>query len=332
MYNFGPAKKDEVVVYGAERPGYHVPNISPENIEDWIAYMKQQDIQRVCCLLNDKQLTLYPIELIDVYQNEFGVENVCHAPVEDYHLISADYLTRIVLPFLRQTFIRKQKVVVHCSGGSGRTGHVLVAWLVYFRNSTMEDALEAVKKVNGAARNPFEAIQMGNATEEEFNQLFQSVLALKDQNHEQEGFMGSREFSKTETERLIHKLLTIVPSLRVMPGYSKWLVSRSTDLSVYLTFSRDDMLFYDVSSEDMKSWLAYSRAFVIFILGSNSETLIIPVCDIRDMITRYQIKQSGRDGIDHKLHVDFGHNQISFREAPGFELKKYHNNFDQLIK
>jgi hypothetical protein len=228
--------------------------------------------------------------------------------------------------------MRKQKVVVHCSGGSGRTGHVLAAWLVYFRNSTMEDALDGVKKANGASRNPFEAIQMGNATAEKFNHLFQSVVVLRNQNHSKEGIMRSREFSKTETDKLIRKLQNMVPSLRVMAGYSKWLVSRPTDLSVYLTFSRDDMLFYDVSSEDMKSWLAYSHAFVIFMLGSYIETLIIPVRDIRDMITRYQIKQSGRDGIDHKLHVDFAQDHIIFREAPGFELKKYHNNFDQLIQ
>lgn len=40
-------------------------------------------------------------------------------------------LTGKILPFLLEADKQSEKVVVHCSGGVGRTGLVLAAWLVY---------------------------------------------------------------------------------------------------------------------------------------------------------------------------------------------------------
>jgi protein-tyrosine phosphatase len=45
-------------------------------------------------------------------------------------------------------------VVVHCSTGPGRTGHVLVGWLVAGRGYGVESAIETVE---GTGRNPLEA-------------------------------------------------------------------------------------------------------------------------------------------------------------------------------
>ncbi|MEH2433087.1 MAG: hypothetical protein V7K25_02320 [Nostoc sp.] len=45
-------------------------------------------------------------------------------------------------------------VVVHCSGGIGRTGHILAAWLVSVRGLSNQAAINAVKKTG---RNPYEA-------------------------------------------------------------------------------------------------------------------------------------------------------------------------------
>jgi protein-tyrosine phosphatase len=47
-----------------------------------------------------------------------------------------------------------EKVVVHCGGGVGRTGHVLAAWLVHSRGFSNQAAITAVKQ---AGRNPYEA-------------------------------------------------------------------------------------------------------------------------------------------------------------------------------
>jgi protein-tyrosine phosphatase len=148
MYRFAPAWKHETIVFGAARPGY-----SHKQVEDWIKFMKSQDIKRVCCLLTEKQLANYQ-HLLDTYQQEFGQQQVCWTPIEDFHLSDLETLTQKILPFLLAAQQQNQKVVVHCSGGIGRTGHILAAWLVSVRGFSNKDAISAVRRTG---RNPYEA-------------------------------------------------------------------------------------------------------------------------------------------------------------------------------
>lgn len=104
----------------------------------------------------------------------FGSENVCHAPVEDFSLCNQSTLTGKILPLLSETEALNKKVVVHCSGGSGRIGHVLAAWLVHARGLTPDAVLVAVRSVSVARRNPEEAVEFGRATEEELLSLLES--------------------------------------------------------------------------------------------------------------------------------------------------------------
>ena len=95
-------------------------------------------------------------------------ENVLSAPIEDYHLCNRKTLLEVILPFLAATEPMGKRIVVHCSGGKGRTGHVLAAWLVYGRGVSPDEALATVIKM---CRNPWEAVQCGNATEKELFDL-----------------------------------------------------------------------------------------------------------------------------------------------------------------
>lgn len=146
-YKFAPAQKDEFIVFGASRPGY-----SEQKVKAWLSFMKEQDIKKVCCLLCDKQLARYS-NLLVTYQQEFGTDNVCWAPIKDFHLASLENLTQNILPFLKKADQQGQKVVVHCGGGIGRTGHVLAAWLVSNRSLSNQAAIAAVRKTG---RNPYE--------------------------------------------------------------------------------------------------------------------------------------------------------------------------------
>jgi protein-tyrosine phosphatase len=147
-YRFAAAGEKEAIVFGAAQPGY-----SEKNVSDWLKFMRDQGIQRVCCLLPTAQLSPFS-NLLGTYQQEFGTNRVCWSPIADFQLADLETLTQQILPFLKVADREAEKVVVHCAGGIGRTGHVLAAWLVYGRGLTTRSAIATVKKTG---RNPYEA-------------------------------------------------------------------------------------------------------------------------------------------------------------------------------
>lgn len=169
-FSFAPASEDEQIVFGAQRPGYNSRAVGLSDIQEWISFMKEQKIECVCCLLPQNQLEYYEVDLLDIYHKEFGRENVCWAPIEDFHLSEPNTLQKEILPFLGDSDAKGQRVIVHCSGGSGRTGHVLAAWLVFGRGLSVEDALE---NVQNTGRNPYEAVNCRKATKKKLYALLQ---------------------------------------------------------------------------------------------------------------------------------------------------------------
>lgn len=148
MYKFAAASETESIVFGASRPGY-----SDVQIQEWIAFMKNQEMQRVCCLLEQRQLDRYP-NLLHCYKQAFGTDNVCWAPIVDFTICEQSILHQTILPFLFTSDQQQQKTVVHCAGGIGRTGHILAAWLVLGRGLSKPAAIKAVRQMG---RNPYEA-------------------------------------------------------------------------------------------------------------------------------------------------------------------------------
>ncbi len=149
MYKFAPAAQNELIVFGSARPKYQ-----NEQVHNWIEFMRNQNIQQVCCLLPASQLRRYS-NLLDIYRQTFGSDQVCWTPIEDFHYADSGILIHQILPFLTLAHQRQEKVVVHCSGGVGRTGHVLAAWLVARRGFSHPAAISAVQKTG---RNPYEAV------------------------------------------------------------------------------------------------------------------------------------------------------------------------------
>jgi protein-tyrosine phosphatase len=162
-FKFGPASAAEQTVFGACRPGK-----SRQEIEQWIAFMKQQGVARVCCVIPGEHLVEEPIDLLAAYREAFGEENVLHAPVADFSLCDEATMAGQILPFLREADIRGVRAVVHCWAGMGRTGHVLAAWLARGRGMPPDEALRSVVAMG---RNPFESIEYGGATEQELYRL-----------------------------------------------------------------------------------------------------------------------------------------------------------------
>jgi protein-tyrosine phosphatase len=152
-HGFGPASVGEPTVFGARRPGFPFPVVSSTTVNMWIQYMQSQQIARVVCLLPQRQLAGYS-HLLEAYTQGFGTSNVCWSPIQDFKLADAMALTQVILPFLIDAEQHQERVVVHCSGGVGRTGHILAAWLVSFRGMSNEQAIQAVRQTG---RNPREA-------------------------------------------------------------------------------------------------------------------------------------------------------------------------------
>lgn len=116
--------------------------------------MQTQNIQRVCCLLSESELGSYS-NLLDVYQQTFGTSQICWSPIKDFRFAKPQTLMHQILPFLALAERCQDKVVVHCAGGIGRTGHVLAAWLVAGRSFSHKAAIAAVQKTG---RNPYESV------------------------------------------------------------------------------------------------------------------------------------------------------------------------------
>jgi len=151
-HNFGPAIPDETVVYGASRLGYRHETSDPNAaVPGWIECMQSQGIERVCCLLDEK-LRLYD-DLLGQYETAFGQQQVCHGPIPDYSTVEQATWCEQIYPFLSMADTYDEPVIVHCSAGQGRTGHVLALWLRDGRGYDLETAVNTVQETG---RTPLE--------------------------------------------------------------------------------------------------------------------------------------------------------------------------------
>jgi protein-tyrosine phosphatase len=161
MYKFAPVLPIESTqllshqqnIFGCARPGY-----SDRAVEKWLEFIDRQNIEQICCLLTARQLERYNTNLLDRYHQKFGEDRVCWTPIRDFNLCELSMLKGQILPFLATAERLDQKVVVHCSGGIGRTGHILAAWLVYKYQYSNREAISTVIKMG---RNPYEAALFG---------------------------------------------------------------------------------------------------------------------------------------------------------------------------
>lgn len=171
-HRFAPAAPESDHVFGACCPGWHTAAAHDRALDDWISFMREAGIERVCCLLTGAQLDRYDGNVAR-YREAFGDDRVLHAPIPDHHLADAATLREDVLPFLDDAVAADERVVVHCLAGIGRTGQVLAAWLVHHHDYHPRRALETVREMGRA---PDDAVERGNATETELHDLLATFV------------------------------------------------------------------------------------------------------------------------------------------------------------
>mmetsp|Transcript_23771 Transcript_23771/g.65944 ORF Transcript_23771/g.65944 Transcript_23771/m.65944 type:complete len:255 (+) Transcript_23771:203-967(+) len=154
-YN-GPvaASGRDSTAYGSERPGmnneWNFMNSIPDSaVDEWVAHMKSNGISRVISLLSAKELTFYTTPLEELYHRAFGKS------WRELNLRKEGALEK-AMQYLDDAADNGEKVVIHCSGGQGRTALILASWLVHKYGLTPEEAVTEMvsyAKENNASRN-----------------------------------------------------------------------------------------------------------------------------------------------------------------------------------
>lgn len=124
IHNFAPASSRDTFLYSAERPGNppgKTDAVADETVDEWIAFMKDQGINRVIALLDENELVNYS-DLTGLYKAGGLKSHV--QPMREQGASDK------ILTILRDAESASEKVVVHCTGGIGRAGRVTAAWLV----------------------------------------------------------------------------------------------------------------------------------------------------------------------------------------------------------
>ncbi|NJE08629.1 protein tyrosine phosphatase [Thermococcus sp. M39] len=78
-----------------------------------------------------------------------GVE-VLYSPIEDFSAPTLEQLIEIV-KWIDEKVKESKKVLIHCFGGSGRSGTIAVAYLMYSKGLNLRDALVKVRSLKPSA-------------------------------------------------------------------------------------------------------------------------------------------------------------------------------------
>lgn len=81
------------------------------------------------------------------FMDQKGIE-YRHVKVEDYGAPPVKELDKVV-DYIDSEIMSGRPVIVHCNGGSGRTGTILAAYLMKKEHLTAEQAALEVKKIRG---------------------------------------------------------------------------------------------------------------------------------------------------------------------------------------
>ncbi|BAA30846.1 protein-tyrosine phosphatase family protein [Pyrococcus horikoshii] len=96
------------------------------------------------------------VVLVEDFELVYDIEelkkkvDVLHSPIPDFTAPSLSQLYKIV-KWIEEKVKEGKKVYIHCYGGSGRSGTVAVAWLMYSQGLSLREGLRRVRLLKPSA-------------------------------------------------------------------------------------------------------------------------------------------------------------------------------------
>jgi protein-tyrosine phosphatase len=128
-HNFGLASTRDNVLYTSERPGNESIEESTmadqDEVNQWMAFMKEQKVTCVIALLDENEYeAVYDRPGLPAMYQDNGFKWLIQP-------LGHSKSTTAIFKYIKEEEAAGGKVVVHCTGGTGRASRVAAGWLVY---------------------------------------------------------------------------------------------------------------------------------------------------------------------------------------------------------
>jgi len=116
----------------------------PQEKQDWLDKCKKNNLKAICVLTEPEEFKKYSgmDHLLDFYRNECGLV-VYNRAIPDFQIPTSGDLVNNILD-LTHHLSKGENSLIHCAGGSGRTGMVVAA---IFKNLGVYDPIPRIRKV-----------------------------------------------------------------------------------------------------------------------------------------------------------------------------------------
>ncbi|MBO8174365.1 MAG: dual specificity protein phosphatase family protein [Thermococcus sp.] len=128
--------------------------VTPKFVTDKVAFSPMPCSRDISELAREFQAVVVLTYEYELYYDleewkKHGVE-VLYSPIEDFSAPTLNQLIEIV-KWIDERVKEGKKVLIHCFGGSGRSGTIAVAYLMYSQGLSLKDALMKVRSLKPSA-------------------------------------------------------------------------------------------------------------------------------------------------------------------------------------
>jgi hypothetical protein len=106
-----------------------------------------------------------------------------------------------------------------------------------------------------------------------------------------------------------------------------WRISADGKVSIFVTFSKfhkeSNRYWYDLSQVDIEKWEHYEKAFIVFVMGSHEEVVVIPLSVLQEQFRKMHILLD--KGSKITLHIIRQDDSYEFRELPDLAVASFYN-------